>query len=229
MELAEQADAAGVAALFAEDGAVYWEERQAARGTAQIQAFMERTFDLAGEDGGSFAPDRVDVAASGDLAVEQGSWQDSTDSGRYMTLHQKVDGEWKILTDMSVSQAPNGGAPGWAQALLSGWYDAFNARDAAGLADRYYTPDASVGTARGREAIIASFEEDWDGSDESCSGSFSDFQVVGTVAVGWGVDRCVTTSEDGTETTEFSRWIGVYERQQDGSWLSTRDIGEPIG
>ena len=179
--------------------------------------------------GGTFAPDRIDVSASGDLAVEQGAWQAPGDNGRYMTLHKKVDGAWRVVADMSLSQAPNGGAPEWAQALLSGWYDDFNARDARALASRYYTADARVGAVRGRAAIVALFEAGWRESDEVCSGSFSNFQVVGTVATGWGVDTCVETPAGGGEgTTTYSRWIGVYEQQADGRWLCTRDIGEDI-
>lgn len=228
-ELDRQRNAAGIADLFAPDGAVYWEERQPAAGPDAIREFMEMGFALDPSAEGSFAPDRIDVAASGDLAVEQGSWQDPGDSGRYMTLHKKIDGAWKVVADMSLSQAPNGGAPEWAQTLLAGWYEDFNARDAAALASRYYTPDAKVGDARGRDAIIARFEAGWEDTNSVCSGSFSDFRVVGTVATGWGVDTCIETPADGGESrTVYSRWIGVYEQQPDGSWLATRDIGEDI-
>lgn len=228
-ELDRQKDAAGIADLFAQDGAVYWEQRQPATGPDAIREFMALGFALDPSGEGSFAPDRIDVAASGDLAVEQGSWQGSGTSGRYMTLHKKIDGVWKVAGDMSLSQAPNGGAPEWAQSLLAGWYEDFNARDAASLVRRYYTADARVGEARGRAAIIARFEAGWRESNPVCSGSFSGFQVVGTVATGWGVDTCIETPADGGESrTVYSRWIGVYEQQPDGSWLTTRDIGEDI-
>jgi len=229
MELNGEKDAAGIADLFASDGAVYWQGRQPARGPDAIREFMALGFALDPSGEGSFAPDRIDVAASGDLAVEQGGWEGTGDSGRYMTLHKKVDGVWKVVTDMSLSQAPNGAAPEWAQELLAGWYEDFNARNADALVSRYYTPDAKVGEAQGRAAIIARFEADWRESNPRCSGEFSGFQVVGTVATGWGVDTCVVTPAEGGESrTVYSRWIGVYEQQPDGSWLATRDIGQDI-
>jgi uncharacterized protein (TIGR02246 family) len=228
-EMAAAGDATGVAALFAPDGTVHWEERQPASGTTAVQEFMERTFSLnpGGEE--SFAPDRIDIASSGDLAVEQGAWQGPGDNGRYMTVHKKIDGAWKIIADMSLSQAPSGGAPQWARDLLAGWYEDFNARNAARLASRHYTADAKVGAARGRAEIVALFEEGFGQAEQNCTGDFTDFHVVGGVAVASGVDVCQTTPAGGGETAiVYSNWVAVYEQQADGSWLCTRDIGEDV-
>jgi len=53
----------------------------------------------------------VMVAASGDMAVEAGSYIYSDagkeiDRGRYVTNWRKVDGAWKVSTDMWVSTVP---------------------------------------------------------------------------------------------------------------------------
>lgn len=229
LEASTQRDAAGIAGLFAEDGAVYWEDRPPTAGPAAIEDFMRRQFadNPAGE--GSFGPDRVDVAASGDLAVELGAYQSPGGAGRYVTVYRKVGSDWKVAADMSVDAAPHGGAPQWAQESLAQWYEAFNAHNAAGLAD-LYTPDARVGAVRGRAAIMRYFRTDWSEHNTSCSGDYDDFVVVGPVATARGRDVCsVTPSGGGAPTTVYSHWVSVYERQADGRWLCSRDYGEPVG
>jgi uncharacterized protein (TIGR02246 family) len=223
----DERNAAGVAGLFAADGSAYWEARQPAQGPQEIELFMAEgyAFDPGGE--GSWGSDRLHLAASADLAVEEGAFQSPADEGRYMTVYKKVGGEWKVAADMSVSTAPNGGAPAWAQALLDRWYETFNARDAAALADTY-TSDAVVGDSRGRQAIMARFEADWAESDAVCSGHFDGFEVRGTIATGWGRDTCVTPGAGGEGTTERSSWLAMYEQQADGSWLCIRDYAEPV-
>lgn len=226
LEYATARDAAGVASLFAEDAALYWEDRPPTTGPEAIEAFMRRQFTENPAAEGSFAPDRIDVAASGDLAVERGGYQSPSESGRYLTVYRKVGGEWKVAADMSLSTSPHGGAPEWAQRALAGWYEAFNARDAEGLADQY-AADARVGDARGRAAIIQRFRSEFAESNASCGGDFDDFVVVGPIATGHGRDVCTLTPADGgPATTVYSRWVAVYERQPDGSWLCIRDYGE---
>jgi len=227
LELSQRQDAAGVAGLFAEDGAVYWEDRPATSGVDAIEAFMTREFAENPSAEGGFAPDRIDVAASGDLAVEQGTYQALSDQGRYITVHRKIGGEWRVQTDMSVSTAPDGGAPDWAREGLANWYERFNARDAEGMAD-LYTADARVGDVQGRAAIIRDFQNDWAEDNRSCSGGFDDFVVVGSIASGWGRDTCVGASDGGDPTTTRSNWLSMFERQADGTWLMIRDRGEPI-
>ena len=228
LDLSQQQDAAGVADLFAEDGAVYWEDRPVTSGADAIEAFMTRDFEENPNAEGGFAPDRIDVAASGDLAVEQGAYQSPNDEGRYITVHRKIGNDWKVQADMSVSTAPDGGAPDWARESLASWYERFNARDADGLAD-LYTADARVGDAEGRAAIIQRFQAGWAESDESCSGGFDDFVVVGSIAAGWGRDTCVVTQGDGSVTTTArSNWLAVFEHQSGDTWLMIRDYGEPV-
>ena len=229
LELAQAQDAAGIANLFAEDGAVYWEDRPPASGPQVIREFMEREFAEDPNPGGTFGPDRFDVAASGDLAVEHGAFQGPNNQGRYLTVYRKVGGEWKVQADMSVGTSSDGGAPSWARESLAQWYERFNARDAEGLAD-LYAPDARVGEARGRAAIIQRFRAGWVEEDASCSGAYDDFVVVGDLATGWGRDTCVLhATGGGSGETLRSRWLAVYEHQPDGSWLCIRDFGVEFG
>ncbi|MCP4573708.1 MAG: SgcJ/EcaC family oxidoreductase [bacterium] len=59
----------------------------------------------------TFAPDVIEVAVSGDLAYDRGTYHfkldtpDGTveDRGTYLIVWKKIDGEWKTLADMSNS------------------------------------------------------------------------------------------------------------------------------
>ena len=58
--------------------------------------------------------DRVEIAASGDLAVEYGSYTDTglglngteTDKGKYITVYRKVNGAWRVAADIGNSTKP---------------------------------------------------------------------------------------------------------------------------
>lgn len=227
LEMSQQNDAAGIAALFAPDGNVYWEDQSPVSGPAAIEEFLTRDFAEAPGSEGGFAADRIDVAASGDLAVEHGAWTGSSGAtGRYMTTYRNIDGAWRVVADMTVNTTPHGGAPDWAQADLARWYERYNARDAEGMGN-LYAADARVGEVRGRAAIMRAFQDAWAEEDETCSGDYVNFVVVGPFAIGQGRDAC-TKTEDGSTVTEYSNWLVFYERQADGSWLMTRDYGEPV-
>ena len=222
MAMDDAKDAAGITALFADDAALYWEQRQPVRGRDAILAHMERAQAENPSGEGGFGPDQIDVAASADLAVEQGAYENPADQGRYITVHKKLDGEWRVIADMSVSMAPDGGAPGWAVESLTDWYAAYNGRDASAIAE-LYTRDARVGDVQGRNAIMANFESGWAETADTCSGAYDGFEIVDNIAAGWGRDVCTLA---GATTT--SRWLTFHERQTDGSWLMSRDRGQPI-
>ena len=230
-ELEDQRDAAGVAALFEPDGALIWEDQPTASGTAGVEALLAKSYAFDPNQEGSWAPDEILMASSGDLAVELGGYENPGTVGRYATIHRKVDGEWKIHSDFSVDTGPSGGAPSWARELLEAWYETYNGRDAAALAATY-SADARVGTddegATGRAAIASFFEAQWKDQDLQCTGDFDEFMVVGPLAAGRGRDECTGKGEDGTEVTVRSSWVAFYEQQEDGSWLCVRDNGEPL-
>ena len=65
----------------------------------------------------SFAPDRIEISASGDLATTQGSYTMTVtnpktkkpveDRGSYLTVYKKqADGNWKAIEDMTSSEVP---------------------------------------------------------------------------------------------------------------------------
>jgi len=62
----------------------------------------------------SFAPDTIEVAASGDLAYDRGTYRFAMetpggrveDVGKYLMVWKKIDGEWKVILDISNSDLP---------------------------------------------------------------------------------------------------------------------------
>lgn len=229
LDLAKAGDAAGIAALFTADGAWYPSLFTRGVGPAGVEAAWTESFGFTPPADNNWAADRFDVAASGDLAVEHGSWAGASGgTGRYLTVYRKEGGAWKIASDMAIPAGPNGGAPQWARDALARWYQAFNGRDMDGLL-AYYAADAVVGGARGRTAIADMFRADWAERPMTCQGGYDAFRVVGPVAVGWGRDTCTgEAGADGTVPVQRSNWVSVFEQQADGSWICTRDHGVPV-
>lgn len=229
LEFSNQQDAAGVAGLFADDGWLAWEDRPPVSGREAVEEFMRRQFAEAPADAGSFGPDRIDVSASGDLAVEQGSSSSPANEGRYITVHKKIENDWRVVADMWVDATPHGGAPDWARVNLARWYETFNARDVQALVG-LYSVDARVGEAQGRSAVMKDFQDGWAEENATCSGGFDDFFVVGTIAAGRGRDVCtIDPPGGGGPDTVRSNWLAIFEQQSDGSWLIIRDYGERVG
>lgn len=114
LELQNAGDMAGIAALFTADGALLREGKEPVVGHAAITADL--TADKAENPSSvsNWATDRVEVAASGDLAVEYGTWSATgmgadgagQDQGTYVTIYRKVDGVWLVAADASFSTKP---------------------------------------------------------------------------------------------------------------------------
>jgi len=107
-----QKNAAGIAGLFANDGRVVWAGQDPVVGPAAIQDFLAGDFERSPDRVSSWSPDRVEVAPSGDLAVEYGSYTSAPgpdaepdEEGNYSTVYRKVEGVWMIVSDFSVPNA----------------------------------------------------------------------------------------------------------------------------
>ena len=132
------------------------------------------------------------------------------------------------LVLLSPSVAQSQAAPKWAADLLKTWYDRYNAADAAGVA-ALYTQDAVFTKFKGRAALEKDLAAQFAENKTTCSGGFDAFQEIAGSAVGWGHDSCTVTPRAGGATrTLRSRWLAVYERQADGSWLTVRDVFEEV-
>jgi uncharacterized protein (TIGR02246 family) len=114
LDAAKARNAAGEAAVFAEDGIAFRENQEPIVGPAAFQAYTEA--DRAGNPQAvvNWTIDRVVVAASGDLAYELGTYQltglgptgTEDDTGKYVTVWKKMNGEWKVAADISSTTKP---------------------------------------------------------------------------------------------------------------------------
>ena len=116
LELVKAKDAAGIAGLYAEDGAVMPPNAPIGKGRAAIQqtwASMMQTpgFDL------NIVPEQIIVSSSGDMALDRGTYRlaiapngtAQTDTGKYVVVWRKIGGEWKAAADIFNSDLPAGG------------------------------------------------------------------------------------------------------------------------
>ncbi len=103
-------DTEATAAFFAEDGAIMPANSPSIVGRDAIKEWFDlwmTNTDVVS----TFSPDTIEVAASGDLAYDRGTYQFSLqtpdglieDDGKYVIVWKKIDGEWLALLDMSSS------------------------------------------------------------------------------------------------------------------------------
>ena len=116
LQLVKAKDAAGIAALYAEDGAVMPPNAPIGKGRDAIQqtwASMMQTpgFDL------TFVPEQIIVSSSGDMALDRGTYKlalapngaATTDTGKYVVVWRKIGNEWKAAADIFNSDLPASG------------------------------------------------------------------------------------------------------------------------
>ena len=116
LQLVKAKDAAGIAALYAEDGAVMPPNAPIGKGRGAIQqtwASMMRTpgFDL------TFNPEQIVVSSSGDMALDRGTYRltvapdgtPQTDTGKYVVVWRKIGSDWKAAADIFNSDLPASG------------------------------------------------------------------------------------------------------------------------
>lgn len=113
LEAVQRKDAAATAAFYAEDGAIMPSGAPASVGREAVAAAWAGFFGMPGFKL-TFAPTRVVVAQSGDVAWEIGTYElgfdaeggPVTDKGKYVVTWQKVDGAWLVGADIFNSDGP---------------------------------------------------------------------------------------------------------------------------
>ena len=116
---AQAKDAAKFVSIYADDAVVMMAGAPDIRGIAAIREgipamMQDPAFAL------SFEADRVEVARSGDLAYETGSYsmtmtgpdkKPATEKGHYVVVWRKgADGAWKVVVDAPISDPPDAAA-----------------------------------------------------------------------------------------------------------------------
>lgn len=114
LELTRKNDVAACAALFADDGVSYGMNQEPFVGPDAIKKHYSDTYEKNPKQDVSWNTDRVDVSASGDIAVEYGKYDvkglgadgKESDKGRYITVYRKLNGNWKVAADIGTSTKP---------------------------------------------------------------------------------------------------------------------------
>lgn len=113
LQLVQAKDAAAIAGLYTEDGAVMPPNAPIGKGRAAIQqtwASMMQTPGFAL----TFTPEQIVVSASGDMALDRGTYSLTVaphgtaqkDTGKYVVVWRKVGKEWKAAADIFNSDLP---------------------------------------------------------------------------------------------------------------------------
>lgn len=107
-------DIDGVMELFDDQAIVYSRNQQPAKGKEAIRQFFKLDKQMNPKAVTDWTTERVEVASSGDLAVEYGSFNvknsgpdgNGSDQGNFVTVYRKIDGKWKIISDIGASTKP---------------------------------------------------------------------------------------------------------------------------
>ncbi|MDB5422847.1 MAG: ketosteroid isomerase-like protein [Phenylobacterium sp.] len=108
-EMIAARDLEGIVGLYAADGMVMPANTPLAQGPAAVRKVWTGLLGLPGLKA-TLTPVQVDVAASGDLAVERGAYaltvNGATEHGKYLVVWKKVGPGWKVSHDMFSGDAP---------------------------------------------------------------------------------------------------------------------------
>ena len=116
LQLVKAKDAAGIAELYAEDGAVMPPNAPISKGRAAIQQTWASLMRKPGF-GLTFVPEQIIVSSSGDMALDRGTYRlavapdgtAQTDTGKYVVVWRKIGSEWKAAADIFNSDLPASG------------------------------------------------------------------------------------------------------------------------
>jgi ketosteroid isomerase-like protein len=114
IKAAQAHDIAGEAAVLAADAVFFREHVEPIVGPAAFQTYFGDQLKKNPKVMPSWTTDNILVAASGDLAVQVGSYSvtglgakgDGEDKGKFVTVWKKVGGEWKVLHDIGNTTMP---------------------------------------------------------------------------------------------------------------------------
>lgn len=117
LELIKSRDAAAIAQMYTEDGAVMPPNAPMSKGRTAVAETWEALMSAPGFEL-TFAPEVIVLSSSGDMALDRGTYRmrvapdgnEQIDIGKYVVVWQKVDGEWKAAADIINSDLPPGGA-----------------------------------------------------------------------------------------------------------------------
>lgn len=106
-------DASTIAAIYAPDAYLMTPNAPAVTGGAAIRSSWTGMLQMPGLQF-VFTPAHIDVSKAGDMAMDVGTYRFSgngpqgriEDSGNYNTVWKKLDGQWRIASDIATSERP---------------------------------------------------------------------------------------------------------------------------
>lgn len=116
LDLERSKDYNAIADLFAEDGIIYRPNHDPVKGPDDIRKYFNEQGQKNMKEVVDWSTDHVDIANSGELAVEYGNYTsknggesgNESDKGNYVTVYRKDNGKWKVIADVvnSTSSSP---------------------------------------------------------------------------------------------------------------------------
>jgi uncharacterized protein (TIGR02246 family) len=114
LEAAQARDLDAVTALFASDAVLFDEGEGSIEGVPAIRADIESDWAEYPDAAIAWSTNSVEVASSGDMAWERGTWTFDPDgageagemTGEYVTIYKKVGDTWKVASDFGVTNEP---------------------------------------------------------------------------------------------------------------------------
>ena len=102
---ANAGDAEALTNLYAADATIYAPDTPAITGRDAIHAFFTEMVSE-GPYTVTLTTNEVIIPESGEIAIELGSFEDASGSGKYVGVHRNVDGNWKLIVDTWNNNAP---------------------------------------------------------------------------------------------------------------------------
>lgn len=117
LQLIASKDAAAIAQLYTEDGAVMPPNATIGEGRGAIEQTWTGMMQTPGFEL-TFTPEQIALSSSGDMALDRGTYRlkvspdgtEQVDTGKYVVVWRKVGGEWKAAADIFNSDLPAGGS-----------------------------------------------------------------------------------------------------------------------
>jgi uncharacterized protein (TIGR02246 family) len=113
LDLIKKKDAAAIAQMYTEDGALMPPNAPISKGRAAVQQTWAAMMNTPGFEL-TFAPEQIILSGSADMALDRGTFRmvvapsgkAQIDTGKYVVVWRKIDGEWKAAADIINSDLP---------------------------------------------------------------------------------------------------------------------------
>ncbi|MGH7572212.1 MAG: YybH family protein [Gemmatimonadota bacterium] len=95
---ASAGDAEALTNLYAADASLYAPDAPPITGRDDIHAYFTEMVSQ-GPYAVTLRTNDVIIPESGEIAIELGSFEDASGSGKYVGVHKNIDGSWKLIAD----------------------------------------------------------------------------------------------------------------------------------